>query len=121
MAKSIDFRCTCLDELDALDKGNIISSSRRTRGKRVNYTEASDIAGLGNDNASKSEGETQKVKKGASAEPRTRSPQRKPVTDIGEEEGEEEEEYGSEEEYEGDDGGDEDNEDDITDEDEEEE
>jgi len=106
--------------LDALDKGDIISSSRRTRGDRVHYTEASDIAGLENDDGSEPEGETQKVKKGASAEPRTRSPQRKPVTDIEEEE-EEEEEYGSEEEYGGDDGGDEDNEDDIADEDEEEE
>jgi len=105
--------------LDALDKGDIISSSRRTRGDRVHYTEASDIAGLENDDGSEPEGETQKVKKGASAEPRTRSPQRKLMTDIEEEE--EEEEYGSEEEYGGDDGGDEDNEDDIADEDEEEE
>ena len=110
-----------LDEVDALDKGNIIFSTRRTSRKRVNYTEAPDIAGLENDNGSKSEGEIQNVKKGASAELRIRSPQRKPVTDSEEEEEEEEEDYGNEEEFEDGDGGDEDNEDDIADEDEEEE
>ena len=109
--------------MDALDEGNIISSGKRTRGKRVDYTELSDKADLGNDNGPQPEGEEQKVKKGASEEPRTRSPQRIPV-DIEEAEGEEEDEeedYGGEEEYGSDDEGDEDNEEDVADHEDEEE
>ena len=101
--------------MDALDEGNIISSGKRTRGKRVDYTELSDKADLGNDNGPQPEGEELKVKKGVSEEPRTRSPQRIPV-DIEEEE-DEEEDYGGEEDY----GSDEDNEEDVADHEDEEE
>jgi hypothetical protein len=109
----IDRKCTHVDELDALDEGNIISSDKRTRGKRVDYTEFSDKADLGNDSGPQPEGEEQKVKKGASEEPQARSPQRIPV-DIEEgedEEEDEEEDYEGEEEY----GSDEDNEEDVAD------
>jgi hypothetical protein len=97
-AALIDSKYAHLDELGALDEDNIILADRRTRGKRVDYTEG----GLAGDNGSKSGEEIPKEKKGAPAAPRTISPERKPVN-IQEEDEEEEEE----EEYEGD-GGDED-------------
>jgi hypothetical protein len=53
----MNFKCTHVNDLYALDKGNIISSNRRTNGKWVDYTDASDIACLENDNESKSDSE----------------------------------------------------------------
>jgi Histone chaperone domain CHZ len=77
--------------LGALDKQNIITTDRRTRGNRVDYTKA-----LADDNGSKSGEEIPEEKKGAPAGPRSISPQRKPVN-IDEEDEDEEEEYESDE------------------------
>lgn len=96
-------KCTHLGDVDAFDAlDNIIPTDRRTRGKRVDYTEVVD---LGDDNGFEAGEEVSKENKGAPAGPRTRAPQRKPAVDIdegegdgdGDGDGEEEEEYGDSE------------------------
>lgn len=102
------------DELEALDPKNVISTGRRTRGIRVDYTKVADTEGLDDDSGSETEAKGPKVGEEAVTKPRTKSPEGKQGTNI-EEEGNEEEEEGGE----GEDGQDEDLGDDDDDEDDE--
>ena len=78
------------DELDALDQKNVISTGRRTRGKRVDYTKVADTEGLLEDD-SEPETKTKGPKKreiAVTTKPRTKSPEKAQVTNI-EEKGDE--------------------------------
>lgn len=86
--------------MGALDKGNTIPTDRRTRGKPVDYTK---VLGLGDDNGFAGE-EVSKEKNGAPAGPRTRSPQREPVVEIGEDEEDDDDEEDGEDGEDEDDG-----------------
>lgn len=100
--------------MDELDKSNIVSTSRRTRGKRFDNTKA-ESADLLDDDGTESEGEGQNGKNGALPGHRTRSPERKPteIIENDEEKEEEEEDYDEEFDEEDDDvgGGDDEDED----------
>lgn len=102
---------TYLDELQALDSTKVISTERRTRGVRVDYTnlKVADTEDLDNDSESETGAKISNERERAVTEPRTRSPERKKVTNI--EEGEEEEEGGEDENL-GDEDGDDDSDDD---------
>ncbi|KAH9967804.1 hypothetical protein BJV74DRAFT_889946 [Russula compacta] len=78
------------DVEDVVDLSNIVPS-RRTRGKRVDYTKALAEADLVEDDGTESEGEGQKGKNGASTRPKTRSPERKQTANIEKDEDDEEE------------------------------
>lgn len=99
-----------MEDVGALDNGDIIPTDRRTRGKRVDYTKV--LPGLGDDDGWEAGEEVSKENKGVPAGPQTRSPQRK-LAEV------EEDEEDDDDEEEGDYGEDEDD-DDGTDEDEEE-
>ena len=110
-------KCTYLDELQALDSTNVISTGRRTRGIRVDYAnlKVADTEGLDNDSESETEAKDSNERERAVTEPRTRSPERKKVTNIEEEEGGEDEDLGDEDGQDedlGDDDGDDDSDDD---------
>ena len=86
------------------------NTNKRTRGKRVDYSEVllldGPLDGLDDDDDSEFLEEVQKDKTGAPARPRTRSPQRKPTNIENSIEEEEDDDDGEDEEYEGN-GGDE--------------
>lgn len=88
-----DSKCAHLDDLQGLDVENIISTGRRTRGIRVDYTKVPDMKGIDDESGSETEAKGPKEREEAIANPRTRSPERTPVTNV-EEKGEEEEEGG---------------------------
>jgi len=89
--------------LDKVDESNVISTGRRTRGTRDDYTEGVNIAGPGDDAGLESDG-VQNGKKPTSTASPTRSPQGKVETNI--EERDEDEDEDDEEEYEDGDEGD---------------
>jgi hypothetical protein len=99
----IDSKYPHLEKSGALDGNNIIPTNRRTRGKRIDYAEDGT---LGNENGSKYGEEIPKDKTGVPAGPQTRSPERKPESNI--ENIEEDDNDDDEDEYGSDDGGDED-------------
>jgi hypothetical protein len=74
------------------DKDNIISTDRRTHGKRFDYTKAGPGDDNGFNNGFEAGGEVSKEKKGSPAGPRTISPQRELGGDIEEEEEEDDDE-----------------------------
>lgn len=97
MHSSYESKCVRPDELDALNQDNVISGGRRTRGIRVDYTKvAVDPEGQHDDSESETETKVPKNRKEAVQKPRTRSPERKKVTNVEKElgEGGEEEEGG---------------------------
>jgi len=86
------------DELKALDPRNVITTGRRTRGIRIDYTKVAVTEDLDDDNGSETEAKGPKVREEAINNPRTRSPVRKQVTNIEEgDEGEKEDEGGEDE------------------------
>lgn len=112
--------------MEELDPKNVITTGRRTRGIRVDYTKAN-TDGLDEDSESETEtkGLTKgpKKKKGAVKTPRTKSPERKQATNVeeveeggedgegGEDQGEEEGQDDDPADEDGDDGDDDDDDD----------
>lgn len=91
MHGSYESKCVHPDELDALNKDNIISGGRRTRGIRVDYTKvAADPKGQHDDSEPETETKVPKNKE-AVQKPGTRSPERKKETNVEKKGGEEEE------------------------------
>jgi hypothetical protein len=98
MHNSQESKCVLPDELDALDQKNVISTGRRTRGKRVDYTKVADAEGLDDDSESEAKTKGPKKREVAVTKPSTRSPERTQVTNIEEKGDEGENEGGGEDE-----------------------
>lgn len=127
MHGSLESKCVRPDDLKELDPKNVITTGRRTRGIRVDYTKVTNTEGLDDDD-SESETETSKgpkKMKEAVKNPRTKSPERKQATKAeeevneggegeegGEDEGEEDGQDGDLGDEDGDDQGDDDDDDD---------
>lgn len=116
MHGSFEFKCVHPDDLEELDPKNVITTGRRTRGIRVDYTKVANTEGLDDDSESETETKGPKKRKEAVKKPRTKSPERKQATNVQEEvdegdEGDEGGEDGGVEEGQDDDLGDENSED----------
>ena len=81
MHGSFKFKCVYPDDLKALDPKNVITTGRRTRGIRVDYTKAN-TDGLDEDSDSETETKGPKKRKEAVIKPRTKSLERKQATNV---------------------------------------